>query len=195
MEFVDPIRDKKKIAQIKNLLRGEGRYRDLLLFTVGVNSALRVSDLVQLQVHDFVDTEGNMQDSFRVREEKTDKGRIVTINDAMTDAFREYLVAYPGIVANPDNHLFFNVKTGHFDEPIGRKMVWVFMSEICAAVGLKGNYGSHTLRKTWGYHARISGVPLSFIMEMLNHSSEKVTLRYLGITADELAEVARNLNI
>ncbi len=61
MEFVEPIRDRKKLAQIKNQLRGERRYRDLLLFVVGINTALRVSDLLKLQISDFVDTDGNIR--------------------------------------------------------------------------------------------------------------------------------------
>ena len=48
MNFVEPIRDRKKIAQIKNLLRGQERFRDLLLFVVGINTALRISDLLGL---------------------------------------------------------------------------------------------------------------------------------------------------
>jgi integrase len=58
MNFVEPIRDRKKIAQIKNLLRGQGRFRDLLLFTVGVNTALRISDLLQLRIGQFLDERG-----------------------------------------------------------------------------------------------------------------------------------------
>ena len=55
MNFVEPIRDRKKIAQIKNLLRGQRRYRDLLLFVVGINTALRISDLLQFKVDQFLD--------------------------------------------------------------------------------------------------------------------------------------------
>lgn len=195
MQFVEPIRDKKKISQIKNQLRGEGRYRDLLLFTIGINTALRVSDLVKLRVSDFVDSDGSPKTFFDVKEQKTDKARRVTINEAMATAFGEYCAAYPDICDNSDNFLFFNVKRLNYSEPIKRGMVWLVLSDICKAVGLKGNFGAHTLRKTWGYHARMNGVPLSHIMKILNHSSEETTLRYLGITADELAEVARNLTL
>jgi hypothetical protein len=59
MNFVEPIRDRKKIAQIKNLLRGQERFRDLLLFVVGINSALRISDLLELQVAHFLDDQGS----------------------------------------------------------------------------------------------------------------------------------------
>jgi integrase len=58
MKFVEPIRDRKKITQIKNLLRGQHRYRDLLLFVIGINMALRISDLLQLQIGQFIDENG-----------------------------------------------------------------------------------------------------------------------------------------
>jgi len=62
-------------------------------------------------------------------------------------------------------------------------------------VGLGGNFGTHTLRKTWGYHARLQGVDLALIMHKLNHSSISITKRYLGITDDELEAVVHRLNL
>jgi integrase len=70
MNFVEPIRDRKKIAQIKNLLRGEERFRDLLLFTVGINTALRISDLLRLRVEHFIDAQKGLRRRFVIREEK-----------------------------------------------------------------------------------------------------------------------------
>jgi len=86
MNFVEPIRDRKKIAQIKNLLRGQKRFRYLLLFTVGVNSALRVSDLLKLQIGDFVDGQGQIRPRFTLHEEKRGKRNEVTINDSIQEA-------------------------------------------------------------------------------------------------------------
>jgi site-specific recombinase XerD len=54
---------------------------------------------------------------------------------------------------------------------------------------------SHSLRKTWGYHARMQGVDLALIMRKLNHTSLAYTKRYLSITDDELEAVARRLNL
>ena len=82
MNFVDPIRSRKKIAQIKNLLRGRGQSRNLLLFTVGINTALRISDLLQLEVGDFVDEGGQVKRRFWLREEKRGKRQEVIINDS-----------------------------------------------------------------------------------------------------------------
>jgi integrase len=169
MEYVEPIRDRKKISQIKNLLRGEGRQRDLLLFTVGINSALRVSDLLKLQIGDFMDKAGKIRSRFWIREEKRNKRHEVTINDSIKEAFQEYLVACPAISESSDHYLFFNTRTGDFTDPIKRGQAWKFVAGICDTAGLRGNYGTRTLRKTWGYHARLSGVDLALIMHTPNH--------------------------
>jgi len=68
MKFVEPIRDRKKIAQIKNLLRGQNHYRDLLLFVVGINTALRISGLLKLQANQFIDESGHIKNRFWIRE-------------------------------------------------------------------------------------------------------------------------------
>jgi integrase len=195
MNFVEPIRDRKKIAQIKNLLRGEQRFRDLLLFVVGINTALRVSDLLQLQIGDFVDEQGALRDRFWLREEKRGKRNEVIINDSIREVMREVLVAYPTLLDKPDHFVFFNTKTNGFNDPIKRGQAWKFITGICVDVGLRGNFGTHTLRKTWGYHARLSGVDLALIMHKLNHNSLAYTKRYLGITDEELADVVRKLNL
>ena len=70
MNFVEPIRDRKKIAQIKNLLRGQRRYRDLLLFVVGINTALRISDLLELRVYHFLEKSLRIKGRFWIKEQK-----------------------------------------------------------------------------------------------------------------------------
>lgn len=195
MNFVEPIRDRKRIAQIKNQLRGEGRYRDLLLFVVGINSALRISDLLQLRINHFVDEHNHIRRRFAIKEEKRGKRQEVVINDSIREALDEYLSAYPGITDDPDNYVFFNSKANSFREPIKRGQAWKFITGICESVGLRGNFGTHSLRKTWGYHARMNGVDLALIMYKLNHASLAYTKRYLGITDDELEEVVKRLNL
>jgi integrase len=195
MNFVEPIRDRKKIAQIKNLLRGQGRYRDLLLFTVGINTALRVSDLLKLRIGDFVDERGHIRERFWLREEKRGKRHEVVINDSIREALAEYLAAYPTILEHPNHFVFFNTKNRHYQAAIKRGQAWKFITTICQEVGLHGNFGTHTLRKTWGYHARLNGVDLALIMHKLNHNSLAYTKRYLGITDEELEAVVRRLNL
>jgi integrase len=197
MDFVEPIRDRKRISQIKHLLEGSGRYRDLLLFVVGINTALRISDLLTLRIGDMVDIQGNIRNSFTLREKKRGKRNVVTINGSIRAALAVYLGAYPGIEKESAPYLFFSTRraTTDFTCPLTRERAWQIIHEVCEAVGLKGNYGTHTLRKTWGYQARKSGVPMEIIMHKLNHTSFAFTKRYLGITDDELKAAAEALNL
>jgi integrase len=195
MNFVEPIRDRKRIAQIKNLLRGQQRFRDLLLFTVGINTALRISDLLNLRISDFVDEQGKVRSRFWVREQKTGKRHEVTINESIKEALHEYLAAYAHIPANPAHFVFFNSVYNHYTAPIKRGQAWKFISSICKEIGLHGNFGTHSLRKTWGYQARQQGVDLALIMYKLNHNSLAYTKRYIGITNDELEAVVKKLNL
>ena len=192
MKFVEPIRDRKKIAQIKNLLRGQHRYRDLLLFVIGINTALRISDLLQLQLNQFVDAERRIKSRFWIKEQKRGKRHEIAINQSMKTALEEYIEAYPYRIKETENFLFFNPRTM---QAIKRGQAWKFITAICDEVGLRGNYGTHSLRKIWGYHARMQGVDLALIMYKLNHNSIAYTKRYLGITDDELQAIAQRLNL
>ncbi|KAA3642045.1 MAG: site-specific integrase [Chloroflexi bacterium] len=192
MNYVEPIRDKKKIAQIKNLLRGQNRYRDLLLFVLGINTALRISDLLQLKINHFLDEKGDIKRRFWLKEQKRGKRHEIVINQSIRGTLVEYLEEYAYVATEREHFLFFNP---HSNRSIKRGQAWKFISKICREVGLSGNYGTHSLRKTWGYHARMSGVDLALIMHKLNHESIAYTKRYLGITDDELEAVAQRLNL
>ena len=192
MKFVEPIRDRKKIAQIKNLLRGQQRYRDLLLFIIGINTALRISDLLQLRLSQFLDETGKIKSKFWIKERKRGERHEIAINQSMKEALIEYLEAFPFRTKAKDNYLFFNPRTL---QPLKRGQAWKFITAICKEVGLRGYYGTHSLRKTWGYHARMQGVDLALIMCKPNHNSVAYTKRYLGITDDELQAIAQRLNL
>ena len=86
--------DQRKIKQIKNQLKGAGRYRDLLLFVVGINTALRVSDLLALRVGDFFEANGTLRERFWIHEQKRGKRREVIINESMGEALELYWAAY-----------------------------------------------------------------------------------------------------
>lgn len=196
MQFVEPIRDKKKIEQIKNSLKGAGKIRDLLLFHLGIASALRISDLLSLKVSDVIDDNGSVREYFEVSESKTDKKHRVTINPKLVETIELYKSVYPNIVNNANNYLFFAQKAFPLgSKKLDRRMWRLLIDQRCSDVGLVWNYGWHTLRKTRWYQARTSGVSLELIQHKLNHASLTVTKRYLGITDDELAEVCNKLDL
>jgi hypothetical protein len=63
----------------------------------------------------------------------------------------------------------------------------------CRDINLKGNYGSHTLRKTWGYHQRVTfGVGLPELMVAFNHSTQRQTLDYLCVQPEEIKNIYQN---
>ncbi|MDD2487491.1 MAG: tyrosine-type recombinase/integrase [Candidatus Gracilibacteria bacterium] len=196
MQFVEPIRDVKKISQVKNILRGEGNIRDLLLFELGINSALRISDLLNIKTKDLFNENLEINDFFDIKEEKTNKTNRITITPKVKDTLKLYSEIYPEIVKDSNNFIFFQKKTFPLGSiSIGRKMSWLLLSKICKDVGLKGNFGNHTLRKTWGYQARMNSIPLEIIQHKLNHSSLAVTQKYLGITADEIKDACNKLDL
>ena len=196
MQFVEPIRDIKKVAQIKNMLRGENKIRDLLLFELGINSALRISDLLGIQIKDLFDDWWNIKDFFDIKEEKTNKSNRITITPKVQETLKLYRELYEHIVTKPNYYVFFHSKrTPKGEKHIDRKQAWKMIHQWCIDVWLKGNFWGHTLRKTWGYQARLNAIPLEIIQHKLNHSSLAVTQRYLWITADEIADACNKLDL
>lgn len=179
---VDPIRSRTKIADIKRLLADSPR--DLCLFVVGINSALRASDLVSLTVGQVRYLK--VGDLLRVNEKKTagrKPPRPITWNQACHDAVAAWLPHHPDS-GNDRAPLFVSQRGG---KAITVGHVHRLVKGWCARVGLKGNYGSHTLRKTWGYHQRVTfSTDLGVIVQAYGHSRPSVTLRYLGIQPSEI---------
>ncbi len=178
MDLTQPIRDKAKIAEMKNALK-EGR--DQLFFIFSVFSGLRVGDIITLKVGDV---RGNKE--ITLKETKTRKAKVLTFNKAIIEAIKEHVPAD----AVDSDYLFPSRKGGH----ITRQQAWNILKKASEAVGIK-NLGIHGLRKTFGYHAYQSGVDLPLLMSIFNHSSQAVTLRYIGILQDDIAEVYHNLDL
>lgn len=185
LEFVEPIREKKQIDAMKKILKA-GNLRDYVMFVLGINSGLRISDLLKLRACDVYDGK-KIVDRIVIREEKTGKLKNFPVSDTVSKALKEYGVSNMAPVAP----LFASQMGG---KAISRVQAYRIVNQ--AAEGLRlGRIGTHTLRKTFGYHAYLAGVDISRIMELLNHSSQKETLRYIGINRDELDEIYLNLNL
>lgn len=185
MHTVEPIRDKKKILAIKGNLRAEKNPRDYLLFTMGINLALRISDLLKLKVSDVLNSEGDPVGFLYLREQKTKKEKKIKLNKAVIEALEFYL--RKAQIYNPEQLLFTSHRSG---EPLDRIRSWQLIRKWCREAGLKEErYGTHSLRKTWGYQARMAGVSLAVISEKLGHRNSQVTRRYIGISQDEVEKV------
>jgi integrase len=181
--LVHPIQNIKDIQSIKTLL--VEKPRDLLLFTLGINNGIRTGDLLKLKVSDLKDLKPG--DSIQIKESKTKKVNVLSINKEVHKALRHFLVTQ-----NPkdDEYLF---KSQHRDSALTVMVVNRMIKSWCRAINLPGNYGAHTLRKTFGYIQRTKfGVGFEVLCRRFNHSSPSITMRYLGITDQEVYSILQN---
>ncbi len=192
MKTVEPIRSPAKILAIKKNLKMENSPRNYLLFTIGVNSALRSSDLLGLKVSDVIDGKGDIKDYLYVRVKKTGKELKIKINKAMREALEYYFVKAK--VFNPDQFLF---KSKRGDRPLDNVGLWYLIKQWTKEVGLENErYSSHSFRKTWGYQARkYHGASIEMISEKLGHKSTAVTKRYIGINQEEINKMEEEICI
>ena len=187
MEFVQPIRDLKKIDTIKKLLKQQN-LRDYCLFVLGINSGLRISDLLKLRISD-VSEKGKIKDRIRLREKKTNKFKDFPLSNSTKSALKEYLKTRE---YNENEPLFISRKNKGF---LLRQQAYKIINDVAKSVGIKEKIGTHTLRKTFGYHAYNNGYDITLIQKLFNHSSPSVTLRYIGITQDEMDDVYLSLDL
>lgn len=191
LEFVQPIRDKKKIDTMKKILLAKN-VRDYCLFTLGINSGLRISDLLQLQIRDIIDETGNLRDRITLREKKTNKSKDFPISDVAKKALKEYLKTRK---LDGNEPFFLSKKQHNGKASIQRDQAYKIINNAAKEIGITEKIGTHTLRKTFGYHAYKAGAAIEVIQKLFNHSTPSITLRYIGITQDDLDDVYINLNL
>ena len=176
MNVVEPIKDKLEIKKIKQILKSNER--NLLLFNLGINSGLRISDILALNVSDVKN-----KDFIEIREKKTRKYKRFLINDKLQKDISKY-VEYKEI-----GEPLFLTKNG---KRLDRIQAYKILNNAGKEAGVKTKIGTHTLRKTFGYHhyKKFNNLPL--LQKIFNHSSSAITLIYIGITQENIDETYRN---
>ena len=179
---VQPIQKTEDINKIKALLKNNPR--NLCLFTLGINTNLRASDLCRLKVSQVKNVKP-MQD-IEIKEKKTGKTRRITLNKSCVDSIGKLLNSN----GHKENDYLFVGQRGR----LCPQTIHALVKSWAKAVKLKGNYGSHSLRKTWGYHQRVTySVPIPILMTCFNHNSQKQTLDYLCVQPEEVKNVYGNM--
>jgi integrase len=180
---VDPIRRMKDIQSISKMLTDNPRNH--LLFVMGTNNGLRTGDLLKLKVEDVNGMK--VGDTLVIREGKTGKRNILVMNKSIHKSMQIYLEALKPM---DDDALFASRK--------GRRSITIqcvnnMVKKWVGEINLKGNYGAHSLRKTWGYVQRtVYGVGFEILCKRFNHSSPAITMRYLGIEDKEVQNILMN---
>ena len=179
---VDPIRNIKDIKKIKRKLKKQPR--DLLLFTLGINNGLRISDLLNLKIGDVRNLEPG--ETLQITENKTGKQNVLMINKET----KKVLDVFLGQAGPGDEEYLFKSRKGE-NNPITKSYVNQKMKEWTS--GMKGNYGTHTMRKTFGFIQRKEfGVGFEILCKRFGHSNPSVTMRYLGIEDKEVNGILLN---
>jgi len=188
MERVEPIRSVKKINDLKKYLLGSGNMRNYALVVLGFNSALRISDILNLTWGDVFDfEEKEFKSHVYVKEKKTGKSKKFLLNQNASGGLLK-LKRKLGHINISD--YIFKSREGQ-NKPITRYMAIKIIKGACDAVGIKEHIGCHSLRKTFGYHSWKKGVPIPVLMELYNHSNQSITKLYLGISQDDIDDVYR----
>jgi integrase len=178
---VDPIRDPEQIRAMKDYLLHQS-YRDYFLFTFGINSGLRISDIVSLRVMDVRNTE-----HLRIKEKKTGNTRKIR----MTGALKQEIEKYTRQMADSD--LLFPSRKGK--GAIGRETAWRVINGAARACRIEGAIGTHTMRKTFGYHFYQQTKDVAMLQQIFGHSAPSVTLRYIGISDEMVDQVLEQFSL
>lgn len=201
----EPIKSMDDIFAISDYLIKNGRYRDNMLFIVGINFGLRVSDLRVLRFSNLINDNCTFKDSFPVFEKKTRNtrkrktNRYITINDAVIEAVTLYLQHTPNVCLS--DYMFRSESNhgGNINEPLSIKSVDRILKGIANDLDLNIKMSTHTLRKTFCYWMMVRGGNdqrrLLLLQKMLNHASPAQTLGYIGLTAEEVEAAYKDLNI
>lgn len=198
MNVVKAIKSEATIRAIKGIIsrnKTANTSRNILLWIIGTNTGLRISDILALKLKDIQDNKGNIRESLEITEKKTKRPRDIDIRPPVKSAIERF-IKDTGIY-DLNEYLFKDRRKGKEDinKPITRVRAWQMINEWGRKAGVNYKIGCHSLRKIFGSYAFKAGIPLIYISEELGHRNVEVTKRYLGITADETKKAFKDFAI
>ena len=172
MNTVQPIRDKKKISAMKTLLKAKNE-KYYIMFRIGVNIGLRVSDILELKVGDV-----RAKEHVTIQEKKTNKPKRFLVPAALQKEIAMYIKENN----MSDEEYLIQSRKGD-NKPISRIQAYRVLNEVAEQIGIE-EVGTHTMRKTFGYHHYKQNKDVVILQDIFNHSAPSITLRYIGINDD-----------
>ena len=196
MSTSQPIRDTQDLTALREFhdiqatLKRENM-RNYVLICLGVNSALRISDLLELKwkdVYNFKDE--NFKKHLITYEKKTGKETWIAINENARNGLQEYMKFLKKI--SGEDYIFKGKNNGGH---LSRSQAFRIIKHAAGELNLENGISCHSMRKTFGYYAWKCGTPPAVLMDIYNHSSYEITKRYLGIKQDDKDSVFLNVNL
>lgn len=192
MSTSQPIRDTQDLTALREFyLKDEPNMRNYVLICLGVNSALRISDLLELKwkdVYNFKDE--NFKKHLITYEKKTGKETWIAINENARNGLQEYMKFLKKI--SGEDYIFKGKNNGGH---LSRSQAFRIIKHAAGEPNLENGISCHSMRKTFGYYAWKCGTPPAVLMDIYNHSSYEITKRYLGIKQDDKDSVFLNVNL
>ncbi len=193
MKTVKPIKNAEEIIALKNYYLNEKyNLRNHLLIVMGMNTALRISDLLSLKWKDVYIFENNtIRKHITLIEKKTKKESVIAVNESTQTALYHFFDSLPFITE--ESYIFFSPKCPK--QPLSRFQAHRIIKEAAEFSGIEDTISCHSLRKTFGYQAWKKGISPAVIMNIYNHSSYRITTRYLGIEQDDRDAAYLQMNL
>ena len=184
--LVEPIRDKKQVEAVEQYLAKQS-LRNQLIWVFGTNTGLRISDILGLNVESVKNKQ-----YVDIIEKKTKKYKRIKLNSKLQSLIKIYLVERDKMYSvTGDEPLFVGKKHCRLD----RSQVYRFLNYACEQLNISVNVGTHTMRKTFGYHHYKQFNDVVLLQKIFNHSSPAITMRYIGIAQEELDESYVNFEL
>ena len=181
MNKVEPIRDKNKIKEIKSILKKKS-YRNYMIFVLGINTGLRIGDLLSLKVEDIKN-----KSHIIIKEQKTSKNKQFLINENLRRELDKY------IEGMSEHEYLFQSRIGQ-NKALSRFQAYRILSAAGREAGLE-RIACHSTRKTFGYHHYKRYKDVALLQKLFNHSSPSITLDYIGITQDIIDNSIEDFNL
>ena len=186
MSKTQPIKELEQINALKEYFLIRGQFRNYALIVLGMNTSLRISDILDLRWKDVYNYRYNkFRKHLIVIEKKTKKKNTIALNKGIIEALE--LLRRKERRLSPEDYIFVSQKG--VNQPITRQCAYRIIKGAGKRLGFEDTITCHSLRKTFGYQAWKKGVPPALLMSIYNHSSYEITKRYLGISQDERDQV------
>ena len=191
----EPIRSPEDYKKICDYLLNNGirnlRVRNYCLFVIGCDLGLRISDLLKLTVDMCFDKNGIPVSKISMIDKKTNKrNNYVLVTSVGKNALLMWKQEYWG----KHEYIFFSNKSLSSVDP---SQVWRMLNNAAKAIGLTGTFGTHSLRKTYGYQSYQAAKEvgktvnaLELLQTKYNHTDQRTTMRYACISEDEIRSLS-----
>lgn len=192
MSTCQPLRKKEDIQKMKDYFYNRQEWRNYALIIVGLNTALRINDILHIKWNKVYNKKTNcFYSHIHLIEQKTQKETFIALNHAVIEALTIYKESLKHFCDT--DYIFCSSRSSN--QPLSRVQAFRIIKDTAKKNNLGEHISCHSLRKTFGYQAWKNGAEPALLMNIYNHSSYEITKRYLGIDQDDKDDLFLEMNL